>query len=77
MCTNVEISNIVATNEEAKAKVKTNACRRRRTTFHDLRIDNVVYMRKKRQNKLMSTYDPLPYIVQGIKGSMLTAWRGD
>ena len=56
--------------------MKAYADRCRRTIFHNLPVDDVIYMRK-RQNKLMSAYDPSSYIVQGIKGSMIPVRRGD
>ena len=67
VCINVEIPNITAADEEAKAKMKAYADRRRRTTFHDLHIDDIVYIRKKCHNKLMSAYDLSSYNVLGIK----------
>jgi hypothetical protein len=74
--TKFEIPNVAERDERAKQKMKEYADRRRRTSYHDLHVNDIVYMRQKCQNKMMAAYDHLPYKVTAVKGNMITVKRG-
>jgi len=60
----------------AKAIMKAYADNRNNATECKLKIGDTVLVRQNRTNKLSSIYDPVPYKISEIKGSMITARRG-
>ncbi len=66
----------VSTNDEkAKRKMKQYADKSRKVESHDLQKGDTVLVKQKKKNKFSSVYEPNPYVVEKIKGSMITAVR--
>jgi len=61
----------------AKEKMKTYADKRRNTTYHNLKLGDVVLVKIQKTNKFSSYYDPVPYKITNINGTMITATRPD
>jgi hypothetical protein len=67
----------VAENDyKAKAQAKAYADTRRRAQPHTLQIGDLVYVRQMRRNKMTLPYDASPYTITQIRGTMITARRG-
>lgn len=60
-----------------KSAMKQHADRRSRAVDHRLTFGDRVLVRQQRNNKLTPHYDPRPYHVTAVKGTMITAQRHD
>ena len=61
----------------AKAAMKSYADRRRNASHKMLQIGDAVLLKVPKIDKLSSYYDPRPYIITAVKGTMITARRGE
>ncbi|PFX21834.1 Anamorsin [Stylophora pistillata] len=59
-----------------KKQMKAYADERRHTSQSSIKIGDRVLLKQNRGNTLTPAYDPRPYAVVGIKGSMITVKRG-
>ncbi|MEL6802271.1 MAG: RNase H-like domain-containing protein, partial [Bacteroidota bacterium] len=62
-------------NKRAMETAKRYADQKRHTRQSDIAVGDTVLVQQRKQNKLTSFYDPLPYKVISLKGSMVTAAR--
>ena len=62
-------------DRQAKSKMKRYADARRHASFQTLQIGDRVLVKAPKVNKFSSYYDPRPYEVTAVKGSMITASR--
>ena len=62
-------------NRRAMQKAKEYADQKRKTVPSSLSIGDSVLVRQQKKNKLSSYYDPRPYRIVGIKGTMVSAKR--
>lgn len=62
-------------NYSKKEKMKAYADKRRTHTQQELREGDVVLIRQKKTGKLVTLYNPKPYRVISVKGTMITAQR--
>jgi hypothetical protein len=60
-------------DQQKKAKMKENADERGNVQTPDMRPGDKVLLKQKKQNKLTTAYETLPYTVQHVKGSQVTA----
>ena len=58
-----------------KVQMKEDADRRRRAKVLELKVDDVVLMKQRKINKFSTTFDPVPFKVVRVKGSMITVTR--
>ncbi|GFS24322.1 transposon Ty3-G Gag-Pol polyprotein [Elysia marginata] len=65
--------NIVDNDYSAKEKQKACSDDRRNAVQHKIRMGHKVLVLQPKLNKLTSPYNPNPYIVTDVKGSMITA----
>ena len=63
------------TDSNAKRKMKNYADQRRHAKPNNLQVGDYVLVKSPRKDKLSSYYDPVPYIVTNIKGTMISAHR--
>ena len=69
-------SQEVSTNDEkSKAKMKKYADLSRIAKKHCLKKGDMVFVAQKKKNKLSTAYEPNPYKIEEVKGSMITARR--
>ena len=61
-------------DEQAKMKMKVYADKRRHTEPHNLQTGDAVLV-KQRRRKTCTPYEQQPYVVEGVKGSMITTER--
>lgn len=66
-------TSIQRTDSLAKSRMKFHADRTRHTTPSSLRVGDAVLCRQKKDGKLCPAYNPHPYKIIAIKGSMVTA----
>ena len=64
-------------NDGVMGKAKERADLRNRAKMSEFAIGDHVLVRQPKRNKLTTYYDPEPYIIIGITGSMITASRHD
>ena len=57
--------------------MKGDAEKREQHESHTFNIGDTVLVKSERKNKLSTFYDPNPYEITAIKGSMITAERAD
>ena len=62
-------------NRKAMESAKQYADQKRHTQHSTISVGDTVLVQQRKQNKLSSFYDPLPYKVISLKGSMITARR--
>ena len=60
-------------NREQKEKMKKYADKRRHTAVMKIKVGDTVLRKQERKNSLTPPYDPVPMVVIGIKGDMITA----
>ena len=60
---------------DAKAKVKMKAHADKRAQTSKMKVGDLVLVRQRKQNKLSTWYNPYPFFVTRIKGTMVTARR--
>ena len=61
-------------DKEKKVHMKEDADRRRAKVL-ELKVDDVVLMKQRKINKYSTTFDPVPFKVVRVKGSMITVTR--
>lgn len=64
-------------HQEAHRKQKCYADMRRRTMEHNIQEGDLVLLRQDRRNKLDMPYNPAPYRVENVNGTMVTARKGN
>lgn len=64
-------------DELAKSKMKQNADKSRQARKSIIQIGDMVLLRQKKTSKLMTKFDPHPFKVVRIKGTMITATRNE
>ena len=62
-------------DDEAKAKMKQYVDQRRRPKDTTIHIGDSVLLRQKKQSKFTTRFDPTPFKVTCMKGTMITAMR--
>jgi hypothetical protein len=62
---------------QAKPKMKEYADNRYNAKMNDLKVGDSVLVRQQKRDKLSSYFDPIPYTITNIKGTMVTAKRKD
>ena len=62
-------------NRKAMHAAKVYADKRRKTAPSSFRPGDIVLVRQSKKDKLTSPFDPLPYRIVAVKGSMITAER--
>ncbi len=67
----------VSTNDEkAKRKMKEYyADKSRKVESHNLQKGDTVLVKQRKKNKFSCVYEPTPYVLEKVKGSMVTAVR--
>ncbi|GFR84457.1 polyprotein [Elysia marginata] len=65
--------NIADNDYSAKEKQKAYSDDRRNAVQHKIQMGDKVLVRQPKLNKLTPPYNPVPYIVTDVKGSMITA----
>ena len=68
-------AEVVQKDQEAKARMKAHADLRRRTKPHSLNVGDHALVKQRPQNKASPRFKPVPYTIQDVKGSMITAKR--
>ena len=66
---------VIENDTTAKAKMKENADKTAQKSQIQIQVGDLVLVRQKKQNKLSTRYDPSPFEVVQIKGTMVTARR--
>ena len=56
-------------------EMKAYADAKRLTAPHDIHVGDTVLVKQPRKNKLTTAYDPQPYVIEDINGSMISASR--
>ena len=69
------LPEVVSSDQTAKEKIKKYADKLRKTCSHDIRNGDTVLVRQRRNNILSTPFEPIPYIVERVKGTMITASR--
>ena len=70
-------NDLISERDEGKKKqMKAYADERRNAQQSSITIGDSVLLKQNRSDTLTSAYDPRPYAVVGVKGSMITAKRG-
>ena len=64
-------------DRRAKLKMKTYADERTKAKSSDIKIGDAVLARQRKQNKFSTRFDPVPFQVVRIKGTMITARRNE
>ena len=62
-------------NDNVMGRAKAYADERHRAKPHDFNVGDTVLVRQRKVNKLTPYYSPNPYIIEAIKGTMITAHR--
>ena len=62
---------------QAKQKMKEYADNRHNAKMNDLKVGDSVLVRQQKREKLSSYFDPIPYTITNIQGTMVTAKRKD
>ena len=68
-------AQVIENDANAKAKMKAHADKRAQTST--MKVGDLVLVRQRKQNKLSTRYNPNPFSVIRIKGTMVTARRKD
>jgi hypothetical protein len=69
--------NARVVENDAKAKAKMKAHADKGTQVSKIQVGDLVLVRQRKQNKLSTRYNPYPFCVTRIKGTMVTARRKD
>lgn len=69
--------NVQTKDSEAKQKMKEHADKRAQAQDPEIEIGDTVLVRQKKKNKLSTKFDPSPYKVVEVKGTMVTAVRNE
>ena len=69
--------NIQVKDSLAKQKMKRHADKRDRAHTSEISIGDIVLVRQRKANKFSTKFDPSPYEVVSIKGTMVTAVRNE
>ena len=62
-------------DQEAKARMSAYADLKRRTKPHSLKVGDHTLVKQRIQNKASPRFEPVPYTILDVKGSMITAKR--
>ena len=64
-------------DERAKVQMKVYADTRARAKTSTIKVGDIVLARQRKHNKLSTRFDPVPFQVVRLKGTMVTARRND
>ena len=64
-------------DEKAKEKMKQNADRRAHSKPSDIKVGETVLIRQRKKNKFTTKFDPSPFQVVRVRGTMVTAVRNE
>lgn len=67
--------SVIDRDRSQKQKMKEYADRRRRAAPSNIKKGDQVLLKQRRKTKLSTTYDPIPYTVEGLKGTSLLLRR--
>ena len=62
-------------DDDAKVKMKFYADKRRKAKPSEIQVGDIVMLKQKKQTKLSSKFDPVPFRITRIKGTMITVTR--
>ena len=62
-------------DKDSKAKMKAYADQKRQVKPHDLNAEDITLVKQRRLNKASPHFEPVPYTILDVKGSMITARR--
>ena len=68
-------AEVMQKDQETKARFKAYADLKRRTKPHSLNVGDHALIKQRPQNKASPRFEPVPYTIQDVKGSMITAKR--
>ena len=71
----VEDSVVRVKDTQAKERMKQDADKRRRAKTSVIEVGDMVLIRQRKENKFSTRFDPHPFCVTKIKGTMITAIR--
>ena len=66
---------VIMNDQKAKEKMKEYADHTRNTVNHNISTGDIVLVRQRRRNKFSTPFEPIPYIVERVHGTMITAER--
>ena len=66
---------VIGRDTTVKQKMKVYADSRRKAKPHYFRVGDPVLVKQKKSNKLSTPFDPKPYVITKVKGSMIIAKR--
>ena len=66
---------VITNDQKAKEKMKEYADHTRNTVNHNISTGDIVLVRQRRRNKFITPFEPIPYIVEKVHGTMITAKR--
>ena len=59
--------------DKVKEKTKKYTHKTRKIRVHDIRNGNTIFVRQRKKNKYSTPFEPIQYIVERVKGTMITA----
>ena len=62
-------------DKDSKAKMKAYVDQKRQVKPHDLNAGDITLVKQRRLNKASPHFEPVPYTILDVKGSMITARR--
>lgn len=62
-------------DKDSKAKMKAYANQKRQVKPHNLNAGDITLVKQRRLNKASPHFEPVPYTILDVKGSMITARR--
>ena len=62
-------------DKNSKAKIKAYADQKRQVKPHNMKVGDITLVKQRRFNKASPHFEPVPYTVLDVKGSMITAKR--
>jgi len=74
---NLKDNMVRQTDERAKSKMKFYADKSRQAKRSNIQIGDMVLLRQKKSSKFMTKFDPHPFKVIRMKGTMITATRNE
>ena len=69
------IPEVISNDQKAKERMKGYADKVRNASHHNIASGDTVLVRQQRRNKFSTPFEPIPYIVERVKGTMIMAKR--
>ena len=66
---------VITNDRKAKEKMKEYADHTRNTVNHNISTGDIVLVRQRGRNTFSTPFEPIPYIVEKVKGTMITTKR--